>query len=801
LIHPINFNQKTGFEQVMELVSARCLSDMGRTRVGGLSFSNNLNQVERLLGETREFLTILESGRPFPSQDYLDLSPVLDRIQTPGSWILPEELVFLGQSLNTISECLHFFRQPSTQLLQHLQSKVAGLEVPVHIIREIARILDEKGHIRDNASEALATIRKEIRAKTNSNEKVIQQLLTSARKAGWTADHAEVTISDGRLVLPLLAAHKRKIRGVVHDESATGHTVFLEPEACMEINNEIRELESAERREIIKILTLFSDMLRPERETLLKAYDFLGEMDFIRAKALLAMELGCTKPVLHDTPVIRWKTARHPLLFLSLKTKGRTLVPLDIELNADRRILVISGPNAGGKSVCLKTAGLLQYMLQCGLLVPMDADSETGLFDQLFIDIGDEQSLENDLSTYSSHLLNLKYFIEHSNPATLFLVDELGTGTDPSLGGALAEAALERLSETGAFGVVTTHYSNLKLLEGRVPGIVNGAMLFDMDRLQPLFKLSVGKPGSSFTFEIAHRIGFPETVIDMAKAKTGKTHLDFERQLQEVEAEKLRLEKQLTEFQVADKFLGELIAKYEQVKSDLEKSKRDILERAREEARNLLEQSNRLIERTVREIKESQADKEKTKAVRLDVAEFREKLNQPETTVSRPEKPIVPPSHDGNPPGNWKKGDFVSVEGREGIGKILLIKGQNATIDFDGLKISTSISKLKPAQGQTHKLRGAYSSIISELNEKAVNFKLTLDLRGKSADEALQMTQKYLDDAYLLRIKEVSILHGKGEGILRKVIRDYLSRLDEVETFRDEDLERGGAGITRVLLR
>jgi DNA mismatch repair protein MutS2 len=494
---------------------------------------------------------------------------------------------------------------------------------------------------------------------------------------------------------------------------------------------------------------------------------------------------------------MRWKSARHPLLLLSHRIKGKPVIPLDLELTDDNRILVITGPNAGGKSVCLKTTGLLQYMLQCGLLVPMDADSASGIFENLFIDIGDEQSLENDLSTYSSHLLNLRYFIENCNESSLFLVDELGTGTDPSLGGALAEAVLEKLSETRAFGVVTTHYSNLKLLAGKIPGIFNGAMLFDTEALQPLYKLAIGKPGSSFTFEIAQRIGFPSDVISVAKSKTGKTHLDFEQQLQEVEAEKLQLEQQLKEFQVADSFLADLISKYEKIKAEVETSRISILEKAREEAREMLEKSNRLIERTIREIKESQADKEKTKDARDLITRFRNNIDKPSGTSNQ----SAPASQTKLQQKIWKKGDRVSVEGRSGIGIILQIKGDKATVDFDGFKISTITGRLQPAQESGQKIPKAYSSIISELNEKAVNFKLTLDLRGKSAEEALLMVQKYLDDAYLLRIKEVSILHGKGEGILRRVIRDYLAGQEEVESFTDESLERGGAGITKVNLR
>ena len=796
-IYPSNFGQKTGFDKVLELVAERCISEMGRQRVLHLSFSDDFDLVSRLLRETREFLTILETGLPFPSQDYFDLSSSLSRIQIPGTYLIPEELADLRLSLRTISSCLSFFRLPAAQTLTRLRALAGDLEVPDHILLEADRILDEKGHIRDNASPELTRIRKEMKNKTVASEKMIGQLLNMARNSGWTASDAEVTLSDGRLVIPIQATHKRKIKGIIHDESASGQTVYLEPEACLEINNEVRELENAERREIIHILLLFSDYIRPETVTLLKAYDFLGEMDFIRAKARFALDIEADEPQLVPESVIDWVNARHPLLYLSLRTKTKTVVPLNIRLDAEDRILVITGPNAGGKSVCLKTVGLIQYMLQNGLLVPMDPDAKAGIFENIFIDIGDEQSLENDLSTYSSHLLNLAYFIGNCGGRSLFLIDELGTGTDPSLGGAIAEAALEKLSETMAFGIITTHYSNLKLLEGKVPGILNGAMLFDTRRLQPLYILASGKPGSSFTFEIARRIGFPEDVIQSAIGKAGKTHLDFEQQLQVVETEKLLLEKQLKEFQVADSFLGELIEKYEKLKADLEKTRKDIIEKARQEAREILEQSNRIIENTIREIRESQAEKEKTKYARSEIDKYRQKIiissTEEEKSVVNPEK--------ANILLQWKAGDWVSIEGRNSPGLIQRIKNNEALVDFDGLKINLPLQKLSSAKWPGRKTTGSVSPFMRDLNEKAINFKLTLDLRGKTADEALIMTRKYIDDAYLLRIKDVSILHGKGEGILRSVIRDYLSDVDEVISFEDEQPDRGGSGITRVVIK
>ncbi len=664
-------------------------------RVMQLSFSADFVIVNRL-AERNQGIPYYPGNRSILFRHRTtSTSPLsLSHIQIPGTYLLPEELVDLRLSLRTISGCLAFFRQPSAKHFTHLQALAGDLEVPGHILREADRILDEKGHIRDSASNELARIRKEMRNKSVASEKMIGQLLNMARNSGWTSSDAEVTLSDGRLVIPLQATHKRKIKGIIHDESASGQTVYLEPEACLEINNEVRELENAERREINHILLHFSDYIRPETGTLLKAYDFLGEMDFIRAKARFALEIEADKPVLSPESEIDWVNARHPLLYLSLKLKSKIVVPLNIRLDPEERILVITGPNAGGKSVCLKSVGLIQYMLQNGLLVPMDPEAKAGIFENIFIDIGDEQSLENDLSTYSSHLLNLSYFIGNCDERSLFLIDELGTGTDPSLGGAIAEAALEKLSDTKAFGVVTTHYSNLKLLEGRVPGIINGAMLFDTKRLQPLYILASGKPGSSFTFEIARRIGFPEDVIRSAIDKAGKTHLDFEQQLQEVETEKLRLEKQLKEFQVADGFLGELIEKYETLKTELEKTRKDILEKARQEAREIIEQSNRIIENTIREIRESQAEKEKTKSARSLIEKYRQKIiissTEDDKNTGKTEKTKGPSS--------WKPGDWVSIEGRQNPGVIQRIKNNEALVDFDGLKVNLPLQNLVPAK-------------------------------------------------------------------------------------------------------
>jgi DNA mismatch repair protein MutS2 len=803
MIYPSNFEQKTGFDIIREHLRVSCLSNLGKQFVDQIQFTSDPDLIINWLAQAEEFKTILELGLPFPVNDYFDLTPELIRIKTPGTFLEPETLYDLKSSLETIQACLDFFKKPFASGFAHLCQMAGQIYLEPDILKRIGQIMDEKGLIRDDASPKLHDIRKEISKKITISEKRIGQIMDAARNAGWTPPDADVTLRDGRLVIPVLASHKRKLKGLIHDESSTGQTVFIEPEESFELNNEIRELENAEKREIIRILTVFTDFIRPFIEILLQAYQFLGKMDFLKAKGSFAIEINACKPKFYTGQKIAWKQAVHPLLFLAHKAKRKKVVPLDINLDATNRVIVISGPNAGGKSVCLKTVGLLQYMIQSGLLVPMQGDSEMGIFDKIFFEIGDEQSLENDLSTYSSHLLNIKFFLENADSTTLFLIDEFGSGTDPILGGAIAESALEDLNSKRAFGVVTTHYSNLKLLADQQNGIINGAMLFDTKHMQPLFQLVIGKPGSSFAFEIAEKIGFPPESLRKATKKTGKTHLDFDRQLQELELEKLDLIKQKQEFEVGDSFINELIEKYQRLSAELESSRNDILRQAKEQALQLIEDSNRVIERTIREIKESQAARDKTKEARQSLKDYHQKIEKlsgkgKSEGESSPEKEVKQKSV-------FSPGEWVKMEGQHKSGYIFRMKGNEAIVDFGGIRFTVSVEKLikaempPPAEHQYRK--NSYSSIIGDLNQKTSNFKLSIDLRGKRADEALAMVQKYIDDAILLRVNEISILHGKGEGILRKLIREYLSGLEEVKSFSDEHIERGGAGITKIFLK
>ncbi|MEZ5198423.1 MAG: hypothetical protein R2764_19170 [Bacteroidales bacterium] len=538
MVYPKNFEQKIGFDSIRQLIRDKCLSSIGQSHVDKIRFSADYDELVKAHQQVDEFRQILILPDNFPSSDYFDLTPELIRIRIDGTVIEQERLFDLKTSLLTILDCLHFINKLPSIDFPALCDITGPVYVEAEIPARIDRIIDDKGSIRDNASSELTNIRNKLNSKISSIDRQISATLKAAKKAGWVNDDAEASVRNGRLVIPVPVSHKRQMRGFIHDQSATGQTVYLEPEGVFDTNNEIRELEGEERREIIRILKNFTDFVRPEIDSLLDSYKFLGLIDFIRAKAKFALLLNGIKPVIVRECKIEWTQAIHPLLFLSHQKMKKPVVPLDLTLDDQQRILVISGPNAGGKSVCLKTVGLLQYMLQCGMLIPVKEGSVAGLFENLFIDIGDEQSLENDLSTYSSHLMNMKHFALNANARTLFLIDEFGTGTEPLLGGAIAEAILEELNEKKSFGVVTTHYTNLKLLARKGNGIANGAMLFDTRQMQPLYQLSIGKPGSSFAFEIARKIGFPKSILKQAETKTGKKQFDFDQQLQQLDIEK-----------------------------------------------------------------------------------------------------------------------------------------------------------------------------------------------------------------------------------------------------------------------
>lgn len=808
MIFPENFEKKIGFDSIRESLRNLCISPLGMAYIDKIRFSDKYETIKKHLEQTDEFRLILISGKQFPDNNYIDITSELGKLYIVGSFPETETLFNMKLSLRTITECISFFRNDNEDMYPRLKETVATIYLNPEIVKELDRIIDDRGHVRDDASAELLKIRKDLVAKQSQVNKRILQLITNVKKQGWAPENIEMTVRNGRIVIPVLAAFKRNLKGFVHDESASGQTVFIEPADVFEMNNDIRELENTEKREIINILTTFADMIRPEIEELVKCFRFLGLMDFIRAKAKYALLTESMKPILSAGPHVNWVKARHPLLFTHHKTQKKEVVPLNISLDDTSRILVISGPNAGGKSVCLKTIGLLQYMLQCGLLVPASDYSEAGIFSNIFIDIGDEQSLENDLSTYSSHLLNMRFFIERSNMKTLFLIDEFGTGTEPQLGGAIAESILEKLNTKKVLGVITTHYSNLKLLAGKQPGIINGAMLFDSENMKPLYILKTGKPGSSFAFEIAETIGLPKGILIKAKQKAGVKQVSFDRQLQNLDVQKKELDEKEMQVKAADDFLSEMIDKYEKLTETLEKSRKDILSKAKLDAAKLLENTNRIIENTIREIKENRAEKTVTKAAREKLADYTKKIQE----IKQPENPNEEKKRKEKPAGvkiiqsPVEKGDYVRITGQDSIGEVVGIDARDVFVVFGTVQIKTKPDKLEKVSYEDFKVQlqksvSGTKKPSLDINEKFNRFKHSIDLRGMRVDEALSAIQHYIDDAVLLNVSEVSILHGKGNGVLRHLVHQYLKTISEVRKFDDEALERGGHGITVVFFR
>ena len=818
----MTIEDKLGFTKIRELVAAECTNALAVQMTRDMSFSNSYDRVVRELQQTEEFRQILVLENSFPSQDFIDLSEELSRLRIANTVIELEALFDLKCSLHTIQECLRFLLRDDPVRYPMLHELAMRVDLDPSISKYLNKIVDDKGEIYDNASDTLLDIRRQMAKKRNDVDVQISRQLARAKHEGWAPENAEVTIRNGRLVIPMLDTHRRKIKGLIHDESATRQTAYLEPSEVVELNNDLRELEFAERHEIQKILARFTDMIRPQLDALINAYWFLARIDFIRAKARFALTLHAGRPIVDSITKINWLDARHPLLFLSHKGE---VVPFDINLNDEAHILIVSGPNAGGKSVCLKAVGLIQYMLQCGLLVPCRETSEFGIFDDIFIDIGDQQSIENDLSTYTSHLQNMKHLLETANEGTLFLLDELGGGTEPRSGCAIAEALLEELHRRHAFGVVTTHYADLKLLADKCPGIRNGAMLFDTEKMKPLYRLSIGHPGSSFAFEIAQSIGFPEDVLKAASEKVGGAMLNFEHQLQQLELDKQEVERQRTELQVADSFLAEVTSKYQRLSEQLEERRHQILSDARKEAQQILTDANRTVEQTISEIRSAQAERERTlqsrermkaEAERLASAqeqhdELLEKVKKGAGVASLPRgntattKAQAPTDDTSSDP--IAVGSIVRIDGQDTYGEVVEIKGKKAVVESNSIRMTIALARLTATKkkvipvDKTSLQNNRFQSIYNDINEKRKHFNPTIDLRGQRADEAMENLQHFLDDAQLLSEKELRILRGKGYGILKQIIRDYLMGNRDVKSFQSERLELGGDGITVVHLR
>jgi len=713
MIYPLNFEQKTGFDRIRDIVSIECFTALGRRKVAEAAFSSDMDTVAQSLSETQEMYTALQMESGFPDAGYVDVSDSLQKLHIEGAHIEVTELAALAQALDTVKSIVAFFKKERSGQSPYpsLLKLAAGVTVYPEISRRISTIIDKHGAVRDSASPELQQVRAAIRDKESQVVRRMTAIMRHAQTEGITDDDATVALRDGRMVIPVPAANKRKLKGLIYDESATGKTVFIEPIETVELNNEIKELHYAEQREIIKILRAFTDFLRPYLPDVKHAADFLGEIDFIRAKAVAAAGMAAVKPLLSRVPHIDLRRARHPLLEQALKKDGKNIVPLDLQLTSERHILLISGPNAGGKSVCLKTVGLLQYMLQCGFLIPVSENSEVGLFDHIFIDIGDEQSIENDLSTYSSHLLNMKYFLRHATDRTLALIDEFGTGTEPAAGGAIAEAVLIKLLERRTFGVITTHYTNLKYYAANAPGIVNGAMLFDVHHIQPMFRLETGMPGNSFAFELARKTGLPEDVVRLAESKVGEDYVNIEQKLRSITRDKQYWEEKRAKIKVTDKRLEDITAKYEAELTDIQRRRKAIINEAKDEAKQILDDANKRIERTIFEIKEAQAEKERTKAARQQVEALKKEMEreaQAETDariarkieqLKRRRERRAPrtaqthePPEDTTPP---TVGDKVRLTGQSGVGEITALEGTKAAVVFGHILVNVHIDKLE----------------------------------------------------------------------------------------------------------
>lgn len=829
MIYPETFESKLKFEKIRELLAEHCLSGLGKEWIDRMSFSVRFDEVKTWLEQTGEMLALENEGHEMPVSYFIDLRIPLKKLRVEGLFLEEQELFDLRRSLGTIRDIIRFINSREQLQYPRLHELISNVKVYPAVNDRIDQILNKQGQIKDNASPELARVRKEVVEKQQAVSKRMQNILKQARTEGLVDADVSISIRDGRAVIPVISSYKRKLPGIVHDESSTGKTTYIEPAAIVELNNEIRELFYAERRELVRILTEVSIFIRPYLDDLLYAYEFLGLIDFIRAKARFALRINAILPGFSNDTSMQWVEARHPLLFLQNIVLGRTVVPLNIEFTNNQRIILISGPNAGGKSVCLQTLGLLQYMFQCGLLVPVKEGSHMGFFNHIFLDLGDEQSIENDLSTYSSHLVNMKTFLRFCDKNSLLLIDEFGTGTEPMLGGAIAESVLEQLNKQGVFGVITTHYTNLKHFASETQGIVNGAMLFDTHMIQPLFKLEVGQPGSSFAFEIARKIGLPEEILILAKEKLGEDHINFDRHLREIIRDKRYWEQKRNSVKEQERKLDAVSERYERELEQITRERKEILQKAREEASRLLANANREIENTIRVIREAQAEKEKTRIARQNLGELREEINSGKESdvevqhklerkmenirLRKTRKEETSTKKDINSVDKGAdtpvletpiiEGDMVKLEGQPHPGEVMEIKGKEALVAFGQLVTKVKVTRLEKLSRNEYKrevrqLSSVSAGLAERIREKKLNFKPDIDIRGMRTDEAIENVMVHMDEAVMCGINRVRILHGKGNGILRQMVREFLGTLPFISHMADEHVQFGGAGITVV---
>ena len=834
--YPSDFEQKIGFCEIRDIVKSHCMSTLGKDRADTMAFSTSHGEITAWLGQVGEMASILATADDLPLNHFHDMRAPIARLRLANTHLDEKELHDLARSLSTTDGLAAYFKRGACgadgeekPLYPNLAALTHGVDTFPDVVRRIDVVIDKYGRIKDSASAELAAIRRQLSDAAGSVSRALTGILRAAQAEGLVEKDAAPTMRDGRLVIPVAPGLKRRIRGIVHDESASGRTVFIEPAEVVEANNRIRSLEAEQRREEIRILNELSAHIRPLAPQLLRSYAFLAEADFVKAKAETAREMGAVQPGLSQGPAMDWRGAVHPLLLRSLQRKGLKAVPLDIWLTREKPLLIISGPNAGGKSVCLKTVGLLQYMLQCGLHIPVGGRSQAGIFQSLMIDIGDEQSIENDLSTYSSHLVNMKNMIRRSTPGTLILIDEFGTGTEPLIGGAIAEAVLTKLCGNKVWGVITTHYQNLKRFAETHGGVENGAMLYDRNRMQALFQLQIGQPGSSFAIEIARKSGLPEEVIAHASEIVGSDYIQSDKYLQDIIRDKKYWETKRQQIRQREKELERAAQTYEAGLEELRGSRREVIARAKLQAEELLAESNRRVENTIREIRESQAEKEQTKLIRRRLQDFKDevagvdesadderiarKMEQIRQRAERREKrkrdkeaavtakaaakptpakaaePIAP-------------GDHVRIKGLSAVGTVMSVEGATAVAVFGGMKTKLRVDRLEKAGAEEAAAERTAAqpakSTRAAIDERKSSFTQDIDIRGMRADEALAAVQYFIDDAILLSAARVRILHGKGNGILRQLVRQYLATVPAVEDYRDEHVQFGGSGITVV---
>lgn len=846
MIYPNTFENKIGFNEIRTLLRERCLSSLGKEEIDKIAFMDDMNAINTQLARVREFRKLQEEAEDFPISYFFDVRQSVARLRLEGTHLEEDELFDLRRSMGTICDIVAYLNrcdEDEASISQDgwkhepvypypaLHELADGVMTYPQILQRIDQILDKFGKIRDTASPELNNIRRELAKTEGSISRTLYSILRSAQSEGLIEKDVTPSMRDGRLVIPIVPTMKRKIKGIVHDESASGKTLFVEPTEVVEANNRVRELEAEERREIIRILNEIAKTIRPHVPQILASYKLLAQIDMIRAKAELAKLIGGIEPEVGKYPLIDWIEATHPLLRLSLEKQGKKVVPLEIMLTRNKRMLIISGPNAGGKSVCLKTVGLLQYMLQCGLSIPMSERSKAGIFQNILIDIGDEQSIEDDLSTYSSHLTNMKNMMKSANDRTLILIDEFGTGTEPQIGGAIAEAVLKQFCIKKAYGVITTHYQNLKHFADSHEGVVNGAMLYDRHQMQALFQLQIGQPGSSFAIEIARKIGLPEQVIHDASEIVGSDYIQSDKYLQDIVRDKRYWESKRQTIHQREKQMEQTISKYESELTDLEKSRKEVLAKAKERAEELFKESNKKIENVIREIREKQAEKEETKKLRDSLKDFKEgiadidkqteddkiarkmaqilrrKDNKNKRKKEKEEKATDATSLQNSTitqtqNSKFKEGDTVRIKGTTTVGTIESIQDKNVVVIFGGLRSTTAIKKIEHATPPKKEEPRPYMTVGRQTREtidsKKLNFKQDLDVRGMRGEEALNAVMYFIDDATLVGMSRVRILHGTGTGILRQLIRQYLATVPAVTSYKDEHVQFGGAGITVV---